>query len=138
MPKTENGVHGATMLAGIASAKALKLAGINEGCQAALRGLTATYPDMELLTFDQQKREAETHLADATAECPLLSPLAEARGITLDDLAGRVLAKAAAFSAASGALIGQRQRMEDALDACTSVEEVQALAVNYSLPGGAA
>lgn len=138
MPKTENGVHSKTMLAGLANAKALKLAEINDKCEAALQGLTATYPDTERLTFDQQKQEAEARQADATAACPLLTPLAEARGIALDDLCGRVLAKATAFSAASGALIGQRQRMEDALDACTSVEEAQALSVSYSLPGGAA
>lgn len=138
MPKTENGIHSKTMLSGLDNAKALKLAEINAKCEAALQGLTATYPDTERLTFDQQKQEAQAHQADAAAVCPLLTPLAEARGIALDDLCSRVLAKAAAFSAASGALIGQRQRMEDALDACASVEDVQALAVGYSLPGDAA
>ena len=138
MPKIENGVHNKTMLAGLANAKAFKLEEINDRCEAALQGLTATYPDTERLTFDQQKQEAEARQADASAVCPLLAPLAEARGITLDDLAARVLGKAAAFSAASGTLIGQRQRMEDALEACASVEDVQAITVIYSLPGGAA
>lgn len=135
MPKIENGVHNKTMLAGLANAKAFKLAEINDRCEAALQGLTATYPDTERLTFDQQKQEAEARQADASAVCPLLAPLAVARGISLDDLCNRVLLKAAAFSAASGAIIGQRQAMEDYLDACTTVAEVQEIEVSYALPG---
>ncbi|MFQ9868622.1 MAG: hypothetical protein ACLRWP_17950 [Bilophila wadsworthia] len=46
------------------------------------------------------------YAADPTASTPLLSALAEARGISLPDLVERVLAKADAFAVASGSIIG--------------------------------
>ena len=65
----------------------------------------------------------------------MLAALAAGRGMELSDLVDRVIAKADAFSRASGHLIGQRQRLEDALDACETVEAVRAIEVNYSPPG---
>ena len=116
--------------------KAAKLSEINKAADAAIATLTATYPDRELTTFDKQEAEARAYAADATASTPLLSALAEARGISLPDLVERVLAKADAFAVASGSIIGQRQALEDRLDACTTLEEVQGITVNISMPGG--
>lgn len=116
--------------------KAAKLSEINKAADAAIATLTATYPDREISTFDKQESEARAYAADATASTPLLSALSEARGIPLPDLVRRVLAKAATFAVASGSIIGQRQALEDRLDACTTVEEIQAITVNISMPGG--
>ena len=116
--------------------KAAKLSEINKAADAAIATLTATYPDRELATFDKQESEARAYAADPTASTPLLSALAEARGISLPDLVERVLAKADAFAVASGSIIGQRQALEDRLDACTTLEEVQGITVNISMPGG--
>lgn len=132
MARIENGVNATTMLGGIDDAKAAKLAEINAACEVAMHGLTATYPDTERLTFDQQKAEALAFQADNGAECPMLRPLADARGIEMAELCRRVLAKASAFSAAVGRLMGERQHMEDALDACNSIADVQAIEVSYS------
>lgn len=116
--------------------KAVKLSEINRAADAAIATLTATYPDREISTFDKQESEARAYVADATASTPLLSALAEARGISLSDLVERVLAKADAFAVASGSIIGQRQALEDRLDACTTLEEVQGITVDISMPGG--
>lgn len=116
--------------------KAVKLSEINRAADAAIATLTATYPDREISTFDKQESEARAYVADATASTPLLSALAEARGISLPDLVERVLAKADAFAVASGSIIGQRQALEDRLDACTTLEEVQGITVDISMPGG--
>lgn len=118
--------------------KATKLSEINAAADRAIATLTATYPDREISTFDKQESEARAYAADATASTPLLSALATARGIPLPDLVGRVLAKADAFAVASGSIIGQRQALEDRLDACTTLEEVQGITVNISMPGGGA
>lgn len=115
--------------------KAAKLSEINAAADRAIATLTATYPDRELATFDKQESEARAYAADATASTPLLSALAQARGIPLDELVRRVLAKADAFAVASGSIIGQRQALEDRLDVCTTVEEVQSIAVNIVMPG---
>ena len=116
--------------------KAAKLSEINKAADAAIATLTATYPDRELATFDKQEAEARAYAADPTASTPLLSALAEARGISLPDLVERVLAKADAFAVASGSIIGQRQALEDRLDACTTLEEVQGIVVDIVMPGG--
>ncbi len=116
--------------------KAAKLSEINKAADAAIATLTATYPDRELATFDKQEAEARAYTADATASTPLLSALAQARGIPLPDLVGRVLAKADAFAGASGSIIGQRQALEDRLDACTTMEDVQGIVVDIVMPGG--
>ena len=116
--------------------KAARLSEINAAADRAIAALTATYPDREISTFDKQESEARAYAADPTASTPLLSALAEARGISLPDLVERVLAKADAFAVASGSIIGQRQALEDRLDACTTLEEVQGITVNISMPGG--
>ena len=116
--------------------KTEKLAEINAMCDAALKAMTPTYPDRELLTFDQQKQEAVAYTADPSSSCPLLSPLAAARGISLELLCQKVIAKATAFSAISGSLIGQRQAYEDQLDLCETKEAVAAIQPVYSLTSG--
>ena len=120
----------------LADAKSTKLSEINTVTDATIAVLTETYPDREIATFDKQESEARAYVADAMTSTPFLSALAQARGISLADLVGRVLAKANAFAVASGSIIGQRQALEDRLDACTTVEEVQGITVNISMPGG--
>ena len=80
--------------------------------------LTGTYPDREIRTFDKQESEARAY------------------GIPLSELVERVLAKADAFAVASGSIIGQRQTLEDRLDACTTLEEVQGITLVISMLGG--
>lgn len=116
--------------------KTAKLSEINAAADRAIATLTATYPDREISTFDKQESEARAYAADPTASTPLLSALAQARGISLPDLVERVLAKADAFAVASGSIIGQRQALEDRLDACTTLEKVQGITVDISIPGG--
>lgn len=120
----------------LAGVKFAKLSEINAVADRAIATLTATYPDREISTFDKQENEARAYASDAMSSTPFLSALAQARGISLADLVKRVLAKADAFAVASGSIIGQRQALEDRLDACTTVEEVQGITVNISMPGG--
>lgn len=118
-------------------AKEDKLAEINAACQSILEALTPTYPERELTTFDKQESEARAYLADDTSPTPLLSALAAARGIGLDDLVQRVIIKADAFAAASGNIIGQRQALEDRLDEARTMDDVQAIVVSITMPGAA-
>ena len=114
--------------------KAAKLSEINAAADRAIGTLTATYPDREISTFDKQESEARAYAADPTASTPLLSALATARGISLPDLVERVIAKADILAMASGSIIGQRQALEDRLDTCTTIEDVQAITVNIVMP----
>lgn len=110
-------------------AKAAKLSEINRAADNIMTALISTYPDREISTFDKQEAEARAYMADPTAPTPLLSALAEARGISMDELVKRVIAKADAFAAASGYIIGQRQALEDQLDTCKTLKEVQSIVV---------
>ena len=120
----------------LAEAKSTKLSEINTVTDATIAVLTETYPDREIATFDKQESEARAYVADPMSSTPFLSALAVARGIPLSDLVRRVIAKADAFAVASGSIIGQRQALEDRLDACMTLEEVQGITVNISMPGG--
>lgn len=110
-------------------AKAAKLSEINRAADKALAALTTTYPGREISTFDKQEAEARAYMADPTAPTPLLSALAKARGLSMDELVKRVIAKADTFAAASGYIIGQRQALEDQLDTCKTLEDVQGIVV---------
>ena len=115
-------------------AKAAKLAEINGTCDRVLNEAVKTYPDTEVLTFDQQTLEAKAYLENPEAEVTLLRSLAAGRGIELADLVNRVIAKHNAFSALSGSVIGQRQALEDRLKTCRTVDEVKALTVDIVMP----
>lgn len=116
-------------------AKTTKLSEINTACDEILNTAVNTYPETEVLTFDQQTSEAKAYLSSGNAsDAPLLSALAAGRGITLDDLVSRVIAKHTAFSVLSGCVIGQRQAFEDRLELCQTVEEVKAIEVTITLP----
>lgn len=115
-------------------AKSAKLSEINAACDEILNTAVNTYPQTEVLTFDQQATEADKYLSTGNeADAPLLAALAAGRGITLDELVQRVKAKTTAFTALSGSIIGQRQALEDRLDACETVEEVEAIDANIGI-----
>ena len=115
-------------------AKSEKLAEINSTYDAATSSLVATYPQTELLTFDQQESEARAYEADPTAETRLVDMLAKGRQIDKVELVRRIILKSDAFKLAAGYMTGQRQRFEDLLDEAQTVEEVEAIVPEYKLP----
>jgi len=108
-------------------ARTERLTGINADADALVGELAATYPEREIQSWPQQVKEAEALALSPTADAPLLSALAAARGVDRADLAARVLAKASAYAAASGAIIGARQRLEDLLSAAQTLDELSAV-----------
>lgn len=109
------------------SARAERLAMLNDDTERTMAALIADYPECEIKSWPQQVKEAEALAADPQAAAPLLAELAAARGIALAELSARVLQKAAGFSVASGRIIGTRQALEDALIAATTHDEVLAV-----------
>lgn len=108
-------------------ARTERLTGINADADALVDELAATYPEREIQSWPQQVKEAEALALSPTADAPLLSALAAARGVDRADLAARVLAKASAYAAASGAIIGARQRLEGLLSAAETLDELSAV-----------
>jgi hypothetical protein len=77
--------------------------------------LVAKYTDGEIRTWDQQRSEATAYTADNTVSTPLLSAIATARGITVSELATKVLNNASAYESAYGTLLGRYQKNKDIL-----------------------
>lgn len=100
-----------------AQLKAQQLALINVDCEKVIAALQSSYPASEVLSWPKQETEARAWVADNSLATPLLDSLAKHRGIEKSDLVRRVLSKSDAFAEFSGAAIGKRQALEDALDA---------------------
>ena len=63
----------------------------------------------------------------------MLSSLASARGISLADLVNRVMQKHWAYSVLSGVVIRQRQALENRLDICETIDDVNAIEVTINV-----
>lgn len=107
--------------------KAGKLAEIAGAFSARMAVVKEGYPNDEIQSWFQQSAEAINYTADPQAATPLLSAMASARGITVADLAARVLSNAAAFATVAGELIGKRQKYEDAVRAAPDTGTVAAI-----------
>lgn len=99
----------------LTNARTIKLGEINRACEAELSQLKAGYPEGEVQSWERQFAEAAAYQANSAAPTPTLDGIATARGITRDDLVGRVLVKSELFAIASGQIIGRRQMLEDAI-----------------------
>jgi hypothetical protein len=107
---------------------------ILRGSDAILNAATRYYSASEKASWSRQEAEARALSTDENAPAPLLRTMATVRGITVGELAGKVLTQAAQWEAFAGYILGQQQAFEDALNACGTVEEINAVTVTYSLP----
>lgn len=85
------------------------------------------YPKFEVDTWQNQLRDANAYIADNAAVVSTLEALATQRDITKQSAAEKVIAKAAVFEAFSGKQAGERQRLEDLIDAALTVEQLNAI-----------
>jgi len=104
--------------------RAERLRDINTRCSNVIGRLQEGYPADEVLSWTQQVAEAKALLADAQAAAPLVRAIATGRGVEVMLLAQKIIQKAEAFAVFSGAAIGNRQRLEDALHAAGTLAEV--------------
>jgi hypothetical protein len=111
----------------LADAKKNKLLELLKACDNAINPIKAGYPEGEQQTWDKQENEARAFIANASAPTPLLSALSSARGITVSNLAGRIVAKSDAFASACGNYIGKRQKHEDDVTSATTIAQVDAI-----------
>lgn len=116
----------------LVTAKTAKLAQINAAARAALSRLVSDLPRNEVDSWPQQVKEAEALAGDEAAPVPLLTQIAAERGLSVSDLAARVLVKAAIYADASGQIIGRRQALESAIEAATTIEQLEAIACDFA------
>ena len=123
----------------LGDANAAKSKQINDEAQKFINENMPSYPSFEMLTFAKQEAEARAYLADNTIATPVLTPIATERGLTVADLATKVVAKADAFTALTASVAGQRQKYQDELTVAYnggngSLDAINAIDPVYTLP----
>ena len=122
--------------AALASAKTAKLHAAAEAAQAfieAVAGLDGV-PQFERDSWAAQALEAQAWAADKSAATPILAGIAQARGVPLDDLRAKALAKTNAYTALTASVAGQRQALEDQIRAAETLAALDAIAIHYKPP----
>ena len=116
--------------------------------KAALRGQAATaaqafinavfdvdsVPDFELQTWPLQSAEALAWSDDPAAATPMLDTIAAARNIDRVALIKKALKKARAYRLLTAHVAGQRQAIEDAINAAANLDALAAVHIAYTLP----
>lgn len=102
--------------------KANKLKEINEWFKAAVAQLTAGIPQEEKDSWATQVNEA-----NGIIPLQMLPVMAQARGITVEELIQRVKTKAGLFAQYYGAIQGKRDAVEDAIKALPDSGELHRL-----------
>ena len=72
--------------------------------------LKAEYSEQEVVTWPQQKDEAQAFAADPLADVPLIAAIAAASGETVTEVAARINAKVLFFAQESGRLLGEKRK----------------------------
>lgn len=119
----------------LADAKAAKLIAIAQAAQQFIAHATKadTVPEFERLSWERQAQETKAWAADNTAETPTLSLIAQQRGVPIDVLRQKALAKAQAYELLVASIAGQRQKKEDQIAAAEELQQVNAITHDYSI-----
>lgn len=111
----------------LAAAKSRRLAEIKSAADAEVAPVRNQYPDFERETWPYQEREARAWTADNNAATPTLTDIGQARSKDLSYLAPKVIQKADAYRDIASAAAGKRQALAEAVEAATTVAEVEAI-----------
>lgn len=127
-------MEAAAVAARFGNAKKAMLNAVNAECDRRMDILVAGYPDNEQKTFPQQAQEARAYASDPNSPTTMIDAIALNRGLDKASLVSRILAKADAFSAYSGRMIGYRQKLEDRIAAATNQTDLDAIDVLAGWP----
>ena len=130
---------------GLDEAKAARIVEATAVCNAVLSPLGVRYCPYERDTWTEQVTQSQALLADPTLETPPagdgLDPVSILRSITaysgesMPALAMAILKNRERWLVVSGVAIGQRQAIENRINACSTVADVLAVDMTISLPG---
>ena len=82
---------------------------------------------LEQASWAQQLQEAQSYVADNQAPTPLLSMLAEVRGVTVAQFANTVVAAAAAYTQSRDDLLSELRTIHQQIDEATTAVELKNL-----------
>ena len=122
--------------AALAAAKTAKLHAASEAAQNFIERVAGLdgVPQFERDSWAAQALEAQAWAADKQASTPILAGIAQARGVPLDALRAKALAKSNAFTALTASVAGQRQALEDQIRTAEDLAALDAIAIYYKPP----
>lgn len=122
--------------ANLADLKVALLTNLNAAAQAFVDSHSGAsqVPDFELATWPLQSTEAQAWAADKSAPTPILDGIAAARGLDKDKLKAAALKKALAYSALSAIVAGQRQAIQDQIEAAKTKSALDKIKIEFKLP----
>lgn len=122
----------------LAEARAAKIAEVNDAYEAAVAVYTGPYPASEQRLFDKQELEAIAWKANNEAVTPFLDALASGRQMEKSEIVEKILNKATPYSTATGYFTGLRGRYKDQINAAGTLDAVDAIVPDFTLPEAAA
>lgn len=117
----------------IENVRTAKLAEINTGYSAVMTYIQARYPTEEVLSWERQASQARELLVNPDAEAVFVRVLASQKGIPVPEMRDRILANVASWEPTAALLTAQRQIMEERTYMATTIEEIEAIKVGYSV-----
>lgn len=122
--------------ADLAELKIIKIAALNQSAQAFINVASGAdlVPDFELATWPLQSAEAQAWAADKTAATPILDGIAAARGMDADKLKAAALRKALVYSTLSAHIAGQRQALQDKIEAAKTQAALDKIKIGFTPP----
>ena len=122
--------------ANLADLKAAMLTNLNAAAQNFVDAHSGAsqVPDFELATWPLQSTEAQAWAADKSAATPILDGIAAARGLDKDKLKAAALKKSQAYSALSAIVAGQRQAIQDQIEAAKTKSALDKIKIEFKLP----
>lgn len=125
-----------TETANLADLKAAMLTNLNAAAQHFVDAHSGAsqVPDFELATWPLQSTEAQAWASDKSAATPILDGIAAARGLDKDKLKAAALKKSLAYSALSAIVAGQRQAIQDQIEAAKTKSALDKIKIEFKLP----
>lgn len=116
--------------------KAAKFAEIDADFETSVSSLTAGWPQHEIQTWSKQESEARAFVANSVASTPMLATIASTRGLTVAELAQRVIRDADAFTNASAIYVGLRHKARQRVQAMPDSGEANRLPELWAIKFG--
>ncbi len=113
----------------LAAVKKAKAYHIQTACDSMLQALHSAYPREEVNLWPRQEAEARALGSNTPKEGALIKELARARGISIKEMSGRILARADNYAQAAGEILARKKQWLQAVEDAATREEVQAVAV---------
>lgn len=93
--------------------RGMKLAEIRAQAEELINKAKAAASEEEVASWSKQEAEARALIQDAQTVTPLLSAMAQARGLSREELAEKVVQKADAYAATTGVILGTSRALQD-------------------------